>query len=225
MSEDCLTRRSAFEATLLLPGARCRIRERSLFHLIVAASIPRSNRQDGRVVKALDLSSNGRMSAWVRNPLLTRRRVITSTSRLHSVVAIISRECGRSTAPSALVRATWKRGVDCPVSEDCLTRRSIFEATLLLPGARCRIRERSLSHLIVAASIPRSNRQDGRVVKALDLSSNGRMSAWVRTPLLTRRRVITSTSRLHSVVAIISRECAIRARPCNVEARCRLPCV
>ena len=90
---------------------------------------------------------------------------------------------------------------------------------------RCRIRERSLSHLIVAASIPRSNRKDGRVVKALDLSSNGRMSAWVRTPLLTRRRVITSTSRLHSVVAIISRECAIRARPCNVEARCRLPCV
>ena len=26
--------------------------------------------------------------------------------------------------------------------------------------------------------------QDGRVVKAMDLSSNGRMSAWVRTPLL-----------------------------------------
>ena len=26
--------------------------------------------------------------------------------------------------------------------------------------------------------------QDGRVVKALDLSSNGRVSAWVRTPLL-----------------------------------------
>ena len=26
--------------------------------------------------------------------------------------------------------------------------------------------------------------QDGRVVKALDLRSNGRMSAWVRTPLL-----------------------------------------
>ena len=26
--------------------------------------------QDGRVVKALDLSSNGRMSAWVRSPLL-----------------------------------------------------------------------------------------------------------------------------------------------------------
>ena len=28
--------------------------------------------------------------------------------------------------------------------------------------------------------------QDGRVVKALDLSSNGRMSAWVRTPLLVK---------------------------------------
>ncbi len=26
--------------------------------------------------------------------------------------------------------------------------------------------------------------QDGRVVKALDLSSNGRKSSWVRTPLL-----------------------------------------
>ena len=28
--------------------------------------------QDGRVVKALDLSSNGRMSAWVRSPLLVK---------------------------------------------------------------------------------------------------------------------------------------------------------
>ena len=28
--------------------------------------------------------------------------------------------------------------------------------------------------------------QDGRVVKALDLSSNGHMSAWVRTPLLVK---------------------------------------
>ena len=28
--------------------------------------------------------------------------------------------------------------------------------------------------------------QDGRVVKALDLSSNGQMSAWVRTPLLVK---------------------------------------
>ena len=28
--------------------------------------------------------------------------------------------------------------------------------------------------------------QDGRVVKALDLSSNGRKSSWVRTPLLVR---------------------------------------
>ena len=30
----------------------------------------RFTHQDGRVVKALDLSSNGRMSAWVRSPLL-----------------------------------------------------------------------------------------------------------------------------------------------------------
>ena len=29
--------------------------------------------QDGRVVKALDLSSNGRMSAWVRSPLLIKQ--------------------------------------------------------------------------------------------------------------------------------------------------------
>ena len=29
--------------------------------------------QDGRVVKALDLSSNGRMSAWVRSPLLVKQ--------------------------------------------------------------------------------------------------------------------------------------------------------
>ena len=29
-----------------------------------------------------------------------------------------------------------------------------------------------------------SSSQDGRVVKALDLNSNGHVSAWVRTPLL-----------------------------------------
>ena len=33
----------------------------------------RFTHQDGRVVKALDLSSNGRMSAWVRSPLLVYR--------------------------------------------------------------------------------------------------------------------------------------------------------
>ena len=33
---------------------------------------------------------------------------------------------------------------------------------------------------------PMLTNQDGRVVKALDLSSNGRMSAWVRTPLLVK---------------------------------------
>ena len=33
-------------------------------------------------------------------------------------------------------------------------------------------------------SHPFSRHQDGRVVKALDLSSNGRKSSWVRTPLL-----------------------------------------
>ena len=35
-------------------------------------------------------------------------------------------------------------------------------------------------------SHPFSRHQDGRVVKALDLSSNGQMSAWVRTPLLVK---------------------------------------
>ena len=34
------------------------------------------------------------------------------------------------------------------------------------------------------------NYQDGRVVKALDLSSNGHMSAWVRTPLLVKIFII-----------------------------------
>lgn len=35
----------------------------------------------------------------------------------------------------------------------------------------------------MARGEPRAH-QDGRVVKALDLRSNGRMPAWVRTPLL-----------------------------------------
>ena len=38
----------------------------------------------------------------------------------------------------------------------------------------------NIEHYISSAKV----HQDGRVVKALDLSSNGRMSAWVRTPLL-----------------------------------------
>ena len=50
----------------------------------------RFTHQDGRVVKALDLSSNGRMSAWVRSPLLvtmdfrqgkSQKYVSTATSR------------------------------------------------------------------------------------------------------------------------------------------------
>ena len=43
--------------------------------------------QDGRVVKALDLSSNGRMSAWVRSPLLVNyiwsMKLIFSTFSLY----------------------------------------------------------------------------------------------------------------------------------------------
>ena len=38
----------------------------------------------------------------------------------------------------------------------------------------------------ISALLTSSRYQDGRVVKALDLSSNGHMSAWVRTPLLVK---------------------------------------
>ena len=41
------------------------------FDIVRIQSFAQRFRQDGRVVKALDLSSNGRMSAWVRTPLLT----------------------------------------------------------------------------------------------------------------------------------------------------------
>ena len=40
------------------------------------------------------------------------------------------------------------------------------------------------SEIITKMNLRHILHQDGRVVKALDLSSNGRMSAWVRTPLL-----------------------------------------
>ena len=39
-------------------------------HVISMILMNKRYNQDGRVVKALDLSSNGRMSAWVRSPLL-----------------------------------------------------------------------------------------------------------------------------------------------------------
>ena len=50
------------------------------------------------------------------------------------------------------------------------------------------MREESITvyNAITCKLSPELSNQDGRVVKALDLSSNGRMSAWVRTPLLVK---------------------------------------
>ena len=61
-------------------------------------------------------------------------------------------------------------------------------------------------------SHPFSRHQDGRVVKALDLSSNGQMSAWVRTPLLVicfRREVRKQRSRR------LSQHCLAMIRCCE----------
>ena len=54
----------------------------------------RFTHQDGRVVKALDLSSNGRMSAWVRSPLLVKVdfRHIMSKIRKICVIDVNSRK-------------------------------------------------------------------------------------------------------------------------------------
>ena len=38
--------------------------------------------------------------------------------------------------------------------------------------------------IYISFGLYNDGKHDGRVVKALDLSSNGRMSAWVRTPLV-----------------------------------------
>ncbi|CAM9887477.1 unnamed protein product, partial [Bubo scandiacus] len=53
--------------------------------------------------------------------------------------------------------------------------------------------------------------QDGRVVKALDLRSNGRMSAWVRTPLLAKpqrwylwREMLELTEKLPTTVYLLT---------------------
>ena len=48
--------------------------------------------------------------------------------------------------------------------------------------------------------------QDGRVVKALDLSSNGRLSAWVRTPLLVLPRLQQMGHFIQIVLGILFKE-------------------
>ena len=51
--------------------------------------------QDGRVVKALDLSSNGQMSAWVRTPLLVK--VLRCRPSVQATVARARNPCDTAT--------------------------------------------------------------------------------------------------------------------------------
>lgn len=55
--------------------------------------------QDGRVVKALDLSSNGQMSAWVRTPLLVK--VLRCRSPVLATVARLTNPCDTATSSSS----------------------------------------------------------------------------------------------------------------------------
>ena len=51
--------------------------------------------QDGRVVKALDLSSNGQMSAWVRTPLLAK--VLRCLASVQATAAWMTNPCDTTT--------------------------------------------------------------------------------------------------------------------------------
>ena len=131
--------------------------------------------QDGRVVKALDLSSNGRMSAWVRSPLLVKqdfRHIIPKICEIY----VIEVKSERLTYHGGRVDRAFYWSRDGP--------NRMWVQTPVESKAIFVKKWKTWFEIITKMNLRHFLHQDGRVVKALDLSSNGQMSAWVQTPLL-----------------------------------------
>ena len=135
----------------------------------------RFTHQDGRVVKALDLSSNGRMSAWVRSPLLVNEDFRHIDHKI----------CKMCPTVVEMQKSTYVRGrVDKAFYSSRDGQNRMWVQTPVASYAIFAVfgeKVKTLFQSIGKMNLRNFLHQDGRVVKALDLSSNGRMSAWVRT--------------------------------------------
>ena len=135
----------------------------------------RFTHQDGRVVKALDLSSNGRMSAWVRSPLLVIQDFRQIMPKICEI-DVIEVETERSEYHGGRVDRAFYWSRDGP--------NRMWVQTPVESKAIFVKKWKTWFEIITKMNLRHFLHQDGRVVKALDLRSNGHMSAWVRTPLL-----------------------------------------
>ena len=114
----------------------------------------------GRVVKALDLRSNGQVSSWVRTP----------------VVAFFS----KTAAGSEFVKESKQMTVSKWLRQWNVSMNYEFHriTILLAPIKNWKAQRVNSEYPIEKASYY------GRVVKVLDLRSNGQVSSWVRTPVV-----------------------------------------
>ena len=114
----------------------------------------------GRVVKALDLRSNGQVSSWVRTP----------------VVAFFLKTAVGSefvTESKQMTVSKWLRQWNVSMNYE------FNQITILLAS----IKNWKAPRVNSETPIEKASYY-GRVVKALDLRSNGQVSSWVRTPVV-----------------------------------------
>ena len=114
----------------------------------------------GRVVKALDLRSNGQMSSWVRTP-------VVAFFLKFAVGSEFVQESKQMTV------SKWLRQWNVSMNYD------FHQITILLAS----IKNWKAPRVSSETPIEKTSYY-GRVVKALDLRSNGQVSSWVRTPVV-----------------------------------------
>ena len=114
----------------------------------------------GRVVKALDLRSNGQVSSWVRTPVVA---FFLETAVGNEFV----------TESKQMTVSEWLRQWNVSMNYE------FHQITILLAS------KKNWKAPPVNSEIPIEKASYyGRVVKALDLRSNGQVSPWVRTPVV-----------------------------------------
>ena len=131
--------------------------------------------QGGRVVKALDLSSNGRMSAWVRTPPLVI--IAWQSLIMQCFIWFISNELDQARSNQMLVNEVPLWLTEFMQILRTVHHKCYFKLSISLND---NISLWNTSRTICCFWLY----QGGRVVKELELSSNGQMSPRVRTPPL-----------------------------------------
>ena len=114
----------------------------------------------GRMVRALDLRSNGQVTSWVRTPVVAffLKTAVGSEFVTESKQKTVSK---------------WLRQWNVSMNYD------FHQITIFLASIKNWKAPRVNSEIPIEKAS-----YHGRVVKALDLRSNGQVSSWVRTPVV-----------------------------------------